>query len=87
MPEERPEERREQRRQDAAEDAAGASPEDGPADGEVAGAPISPGSGDARGSSHAGPAYRCDLCGAAMLERHCKLVCPACGYQRDCSDP
>ena len=29
----------------------------------------------------------CDLCGAAMTERHCKLVCPSCGYQRDCSDP
>lgn len=30
---------------------------------------------------------RCDLCGAPMLDRHCKLVCTACGYQRDCSDP
>ena len=30
---------------------------------------------------------RCDLCGAPMLERHCKLVCVQCGYQRDCSDP
>lgn len=29
----------------------------------------------------------CDLCGAQMIERHCKLLCPACGYQRDCSDP
>ena len=33
------------------------------------------------------PAYRCDLCGAPMMERHCKLVCTGCGYQRDCSDP
>jgi hypothetical protein len=32
-------------------------------------------------------APRCDLCGAPMLDRHCKLVCTACGYQRDCSDP
>lgn len=32
-------------------------------------------------------AYLCDLCGAEMLNRHCKLVCPGCGYQRDCSDP
>ena len=31
--------------------------------------------------------FYCDLCGAAMIERHCKLTCPACGYQRDCSDP
>jgi len=29
----------------------------------------------------------CDLCGAFMQELHCKLVCPRCGYQRDCSDP
>lgn len=29
----------------------------------------------------------CDLCGGAMIDRHCKLVCRACGYQRDCSDP
>lgn len=29
----------------------------------------------------------CDLCGAPMLDRHCKLVCTGCGYQRDCSDP
>lgn len=31
--------------------------------------------------------FRCDLCGGEMLERHCKLVCTNCGYQRDCSDP
>ena len=31
--------------------------------------------------------YLCDICGAAMLEAHCKLRCPACGYTRDCSDP
>ena len=30
---------------------------------------------------------RCDLCGAPMIDRHCKLTCPTCGYQRDCSDP
>lgn len=28
----------------------------------------------------------CDLCGALMYEVHCKLICPACGYKRDCSD-
>jgi len=28
----------------------------------------------------------CDICGAEMLELHCKLVCPNCGYRRDCSD-
>jgi hypothetical protein len=29
----------------------------------------------------------CDLCGARMIERHCRIVCPQCGYTRDCSDP
>lgn len=30
---------------------------------------------------------RCDLCGGPVLDRHCKIVCLNCGYQRDCSDP
>jgi len=29
----------------------------------------------------------CDLCGGRMIERHCRIVCTVCGYQRDCSDP
>jgi glycine oxidase len=29
----------------------------------------------------------CDLCGAAMKEWHCRIICTGCGYQRDCSDP
>lgn len=29
----------------------------------------------------------CELCGAPVLERHCKIVCRNCGYMRDCSDP
>ncbi len=29
----------------------------------------------------------CDLCGAAMYEHNCKIVCPNCGYKRDCTDP
>jgi hypothetical protein len=36
------------------------------------------------------PAQRtveCELCGARVLERHCKIVCRNCGYTRDCSDP
>ena len=32
-------------------------------------------------------AFLCDLCGGTMLNRHCKLICRQCGYQRDCSDP
>jgi carbonic anhydrase/acetyltransferase-like protein (isoleucine patch superfamily) len=29
----------------------------------------------------------CELCGGLVLERHCKIVCQVCGYQRDYSDP
>ena len=29
----------------------------------------------------------CEICGQRMSERHCKIVCPNCGYTRDCSDP
>lgn len=32
-------------------------------------------------------AHVCDLCGAAMYDHNCKIVCPNCGYKRDCSDP
>lgn len=28
----------------------------------------------------------CDICGASMMERRCKLVCRRCGYTHDCSD-
>ena len=38
------------------------------------------GSGDAAGIT-------CSLCGSPVLERHCKLICVRCGYERDCSDP
>ena len=31
--------------------------------------------------------FFCDLCGAQMLNLHCKLICEQCGYKRDCSDP
>lgn len=31
--------------------------------------------------------YHCDLCGAEMLNKHCKIRCLACGFVRDCSDP
>jgi rubrerythrin len=29
----------------------------------------------------------CEMCGTEMFGLHCKLVCPNCGYRRDCSDP
>ena len=31
--------------------------------------------------------YRCWVCGTIMHEIKCKIVCPHCGYTRDCSDP
>jgi hypothetical protein len=33
------------------------------------------------------PGVHCDICGAPMYERHCRIICPQCGYQRDCTDP
>lgn len=45
------------------------------------GAPA-PGAEGASGAEHV-----CDRCGSAMIERHCKIVCLRCGYQRDCTDP
>lgn len=32
-------------------------------------------------------AEECEVCGGEMYGLHCKLVCPNCGYRRDCSDP
>jgi hypothetical protein len=29
----------------------------------------------------------CERCGEPMEEQKCKIVCPNCGYLRDCSDP
>src|SRR3990172_12207344 len=29
----------------------------------------------------------CDVCGAEMLEIHCKLICPRCGFTLDYSYP
>lgn len=29
----------------------------------------------------------CEVCGCGMYELHCKIICPNCGYRRDCSDP
>ena len=33
------------------------------------------------------PGEECELCGGEMFGLHCKLICPNCGYRRDCSDP
>ncbi len=29
----------------------------------------------------------CELCGTLMYDHNYKIVCPNCGYKRDCSDP
>lgn len=29
----------------------------------------------------------CEICGAQMIQRQCKITCPNCGFTRDCSDP
>jgi len=31
--------------------------------------------------------HSCDVCGVVMYDHNCKVVCPNCGYKRDCSDP
>ena len=31
--------------------------------------------------------HDCELCGTVMYDHNCKIVCPNCGYKRDCSDP
>lgn len=33
-----------------------------------------------------GQTFTCDRCGSEMVERHCRLICPNCGNQFDCSD-
>ena len=44
--------------------------------------------GGGRVPSHDEPrAPVCEICGGPIEERHCKVVCLNCGYQRDCSDP
>ena len=30
---------------------------------------------------------KCEVCSTKMYGLHCKLICPNCGYRRDCSDP
>ena len=47
---------------------------------------------DVHGESRAASQLRarvveCDVCGTATFELHCRIICPRCGAQRDCSDP
>jgi ribosomal protein L37E len=31
--------------------------------------------------------HDCECCGTRMFDHNCKIICPNCGYKRDCSDP
>jgi hypothetical protein len=31
--------------------------------------------------------HTCERCGERMDERTCKIICPNCGFYRDCTDP
>lgn len=31
--------------------------------------------------------HDCEMCGTVMYDHNCKILCPNCGYKRDCSDP
>ena len=42
---------------------------------------------DARFEAQEPVREECELCGSEMFGLHCKLICPNCGYRRDCSDP
>ncbi|CAN5479419.1 MAG: hypothetical protein M3494_06470 [Actinomycetota bacterium] len=33
------------------------------------------------------PVQICEVCETEMFGLHCKIICPNCGYKRDCSDP
>jgi hypothetical protein len=67
------------------------SEREGPAGGSESGEPVRPGQPVLPRPDQADPATApvaiCDLCASVMVEHHCKLVCPNCGYIRDCSDP
>lgn len=52
----------------------GARPDEAPAPGPATGAA-------------AGCPIVCEICGSEMFASHCKILCPTCGYMRDCSDP
>ncbi|MFQ5830728.1 MAG: hypothetical protein ACE5JD_16470 [Candidatus Methylomirabilia bacterium] len=34
-----------------------------------------------------GEEHICERCGERMQGIHCKIICPRCGYTRDCSEP
>jgi rubrerythrin len=54
-------------------------------------APATPSAPPAQGSPYrlreVPSTHICECCGAVMYDHNCKIVCPNCGYKRDCSDP
>jgi len=49
--------------------------------------PLGPGESIEGEGAHAVIVRVCELCGGRAIERHCKVQCTNCGFQRDCSDP
>ena len=47
----------------------------------------SPGSGSPYRLREVPKEHVCECCGTVMYDHNCKIVCPNCGYKRDCSDP
>lgn len=41
----------------------------------------------AQSTAKAPKVWLCDICGAEVLDLHCKLRCTNCGFMRDCTDP
>jgi hypothetical protein len=66
-----------------AEPAPGSAAPGSPTDAHASGRPR----GRAMPKTEATPGLTCELCGGPVLDRHCKVVCLNCGFQRDCSDP
>lgn len=61
-----------------------------PSDRSESGGPSHPGKEEPRDEAQetgSAESAACEICGAPVLERHCKIVCLNCGYTRDCSDP
>lgn len=56
-------------------------------DAQTAGGGARSGSAHRRSRATGTPGLSCELCAGPVLDRHCKIVCLNCGYQRDCSDP
>ena len=54
---------------------------------EPAAPPAAPASGSPYRLREVPKEHVCECCGTVMYDHSCKIVCPNCGYKRDCSDP